>query len=100
MDAVARPHETELQPPAVEFEDAEFAAAHRDAAYYVRAIEEPTLAVNGDNLGCEYDESGDCVRMSPCYQDYRTDSADDCLSPIEERAWSSPIFVDWAGGRG
>ncbi len=76
------------------FEDDEYVEAGRDSVYYVRAIEEPSLAVNGGLLRCEYDDSGRCEKLSPCYGDYRTDDDDDCLAEIEERAWSSPIFVD------
>jgi hypothetical protein len=78
----------------VEFEDPEFAASRRDAVYYARAIQEPGLAVNGANLRCRYDENGRCVELDPCHGDYRTDPDDDCLAPVEPRAWSSPIFVD------
>jgi hypothetical protein len=78
-----------------EFEDAEFADAGRDAVYYVRAIQEPTPKVNGGNLRCEYDEDGNCVKMNICYGGYRTDRNDDCLWDVEERAWSSPLFVDY-----
>jgi hypothetical protein len=78
----------------VQFEDADFAASARPAAYYVRAIEEATPTVNADNLRCERDAQGNCVKVNPCYGDYRTDPKDDCLAPSEERAWSSPIFVD------
>ena len=60
----------------------------RQALYYVRAIQEPTDAVNGDALRC--DESGQC---DPCFGDHRTNFSDDCLAPVEERAWSSPIFI-------
>ncbi|HYV56684.1 MAG TPA: DUF3604 domain-containing protein [Candidatus Nitrosopolaris sp.] len=80
----------------VEFEDPEFATAARDTVYYVRAIEEPSPAVNGGQLRCERDERGECLRVRPCYGDYRTPASDDCLAPIEERAWSSPIYVDYA----
>ncbi len=73
------------------FSDAEFAASDRDALYYVRAIETPSPAVDGNPLGCSYDASGRCVKVDPCYARPNTD---DCRSPIEERAWSSPIFVD------
>jgi hypothetical protein len=78
---------------AVEFEDPEFLKMGRDVTYYVRAIQEPTLAVNAGFLRCEYDEAGRCVKVDPCYGDDRTDFDDDCLGEIEERAWSSPIFV-------
>jgi hypothetical protein len=79
----------------VAFEDADFLAGARDALYYVRAIEEPTQAVNAANLRCAYDAEGNCVKVNPCYGDWRTDYQDDCLAPAEERAWSSPIFVDY-----
>jgi hypothetical protein len=77
----------------------EFTAAGRDTVYYVRAIEEPSSSVNAGHLRRKYDESGNCLEVDPCYGDYRTDSSDDCTTPIEERAWSSPIYVDAAGSR-
>jgi len=77
----------------VQFEDPEFVDAARDAVYYVRAIQEPSLAVNADPLRCERDAQGRCVEARPCYGDYRTPRDEDCLAPAEERAWSSPIFV-------
>jgi len=80
----------------VEFDDPDFAASGRDAVYYVRAIEEPSLAVNAANLRCEYDSDGNCTKVNPCFGDFRTDYDDDCLAETEERAWSSPIFVDHA----
>ena len=79
----------------VEFEDPEFTAGGRDRLYYVRAIEEPSDAVNGALLDCEYDGAGNCVRINPTPRD----RDDDRLAPIEERAWSSPIFVDFSPGR-
>ena len=79
----------------VVFSDPDFATAGRDAVYYVRAIEEPSLAVAADPLGCRYDDSGRCVAVKPCFG---RPASDDCLSETEERAWSSPIFVDHAGG--
>lgn len=84
-----------------EFQDPDFVPSGRDAVYYVRAIEEPGLAVNGKNLRCTYDSEGNCLSLDPCHgEDDRTDYEDDCLSEIEERAWSSPIWVDqpkWVG---
>ncbi len=77
----------------VTFDDPEFVASGRDATYYVRAIEEPSLAINGGGLRCDKDASGACIKPHPCYGDYRTSSTDDCLGSVEERAWSSPIFV-------
>jgi hypothetical protein len=62
----------------VSFKDPDFPQAGRDTLYYVRAIEEPSLAVNARNIEC---------RDVP--------SDDDCLGETEERAWSSPIFVDF-----
>ena len=78
----------------VQFEDPDFAAAGRDTVYYVRAVEEPSPAVNAGNLRCRRDETGACLEVQPCHGDYRTSDTDDCTETIEERAWSSPIFVD------
>ena len=64
----------------------------------MRAIEEPSPAVNGGGLRCERDAKGTCVKPHPCYGDYRTPASDDCLAPVEERALSSPIFVRQEGG--
>ena len=77
----------------VEFDDPSFMDATTPVAYYVRAIQEPSQAVNGGGLRCELDEQGRCIRVRPCYPDDRTQSDDACLGEIEERAWSSPIFV-------
>ncbi|MAE94743.1 MAG: hypothetical protein CL910_08800 [Deltaproteobacteria bacterium] len=79
---------------AVEFDDPEFTETGRDAVYYVRAIEAPSLAIHGSNpLGCERDESGRCISVSACAGD--TPADEDCLAETEARAWSSPIFVDF-----
>jgi hypothetical protein len=77
----------------VEFEDSRFAAAGREALYYVRAIQEPTPAINAGGVRCELDNLGRCLQANPCYGDFRTPIEDDCLTLNEERAWSSPIFV-------
>ncbi|MGB1088891.1 MAG: DUF3604 domain-containing protein, partial [Alphaproteobacteria bacterium] len=81
----------------VEFSDEEYPDAGRDTVYYVRAIQEPTMKVNGDLLRCERDGQGNCLKANACVESYKTPMEDDCLAPAEERAWSSPIFVDWAG---
>jgi len=78
----------------VAFEDPTFARRDRETVYYARAIQEPSPAVNGDALRCERDDARRCIRAHPCYADGdKTDPDDDCLAPVEERAWSSPIFV-------
>jgi hypothetical protein len=77
------------------FTDPEFGTSGRDALYYVRAIEAPSPAVDANPLGCTYDESGRCTKVNPCFG---RPNQDECLSQTEERAWSSPIFVDQAGG--
>jgi hypothetical protein len=74
----------------VEFEDNQFLADGRDAIYYVRAIQEPSLAVNSGALRCA---DPACTTVDPCYGDYRTPTDDDCLRPNEERAWSSPVYL-------
>jgi hypothetical protein len=165
----------------VEFDDPDYRVAHRDVLYYVRAIQEPTPAVNAGGLRYGYNlnftilrdgkiqsvpirigeqeeaempgaglntgvlglavqnltakgvmvtgiepgrpaekaglQRGDVIlevndrsvdnvttyngalkqiekRVHPCYGDYRTPLDDDCLSENEERAWSSPIYLN------
>lgn len=75
----------------VEFEDPWFGSEDREVLYYVRAIQEPTEAVNADQLRCDGDA------CEPCYGDYRVPFDDDCLSMTEERAWSSPIYLKAPG---
>jgi hypothetical protein len=82
----------------VAFEDPEFATSARDAVYYVRALQEPTPAINAANLRTEFDANGNAVRVEPCYAGWRGSPSDDCLAPAQERAWSSPIYVDRARG--
>ncbi len=79
----------------INFEDKSYAEDKRDVSYYVRAIQEPSPSVNAKNIRCEYNSKGECIKVNMCYGDYRTSKDDDCLSMIEERAWSSPIFVDY-----
>ena len=78
----------------VEFEDPEFGRRGQRSAYYVRAIQEATPAVNGAPLGCTRDAKGLCVETRACPAsgpDF--DPEDDCLAPVQERAWSSPIWL-------
>ena len=79
----------------VEFTDEGFTTSSRDSIYYVRAIQEPSPVVNGGNLRCTYNDKGECIKVNICYGDSRTDKEDDCLSLSEERAWSSPIYVNF-----
>jgi hypothetical protein len=78
----------------VRFEDPELAASGRSAAYYVRALQEPTPAVNGANLRARFDADGNALSVAPCSGGANTQADDDCLAPVQERAWSSPIYLD------
>ena len=80
----------------VEFSDQEFPESGRDTVYYVRAIEEDSPTVNGGNLRTTFDSSGEAKAVTPCYGDYRVDHEDDCQAPLGQRAWSSPIFLNYA----
>lgn len=77
----------------VSFEDPDYTASGRPAAYYVRALQEKTPQVNAAGLRCTYDAKGECVAIRPCVPGHRT-AGDDCLAPANERAWSSPIYLD------
>ena len=77
------------------FSDPEFAQLKRDMVYYVRAYQKPSPTVNGDNLRCSYDSQGNCIKVNPCFSDYRTERQDNCLALKPELAWSSPIYVDY-----
>ena len=79
----------------IEFTDYEFSKNFRDSIYYVRAIQEPSPVVNAGNLRCSYNEKGECIKVNICYGDSRTDKDDDCLTLSEERAWSSPIYINF-----
>jgi hypothetical protein len=77
----------------VSFTDPDFPARGRPATYYVRAIQEPTPQVNADGLRCTTDAQGRCLDVRPCRHGFDA-TADDCLGSGEERAWSSPIYLD------
>jgi hypothetical protein len=78
----------------VRFRDEPQAGSRRPAAYYVRALQEPTPAINAATLRTQLDADGNATRVRPCLAGWRTPADDDCLAPAQERAWSSPIFVD------
>lgn len=94
------PCEDQGQGCRVRFNDPDYAQGHRDSLYYVRAIQEPTPTINGENLRCERDETGQCIAVKPCRSRTKEDIEDECLVPASERAWSSPIFVDYAHPQG
>ena len=76
------------------FFDDEYVLNNKSSLYYARAIQVPTNMVGGDPLRCELNEAGECIKIRPCYSsgpDF--DPNDDCLAPVGERAWSSPIFL-------
>jgi hypothetical protein len=77
----------------VSFDDPEFAASGRDALYYVRALQEPTPAINGAPLSTRFDADGNAISTAPCWG-RSAQALAGCPAPVEERAWSSPIFVD------
>lgn len=76
------------------FEDLEFSGAKRLTAYYVRAIQEPTPQINAAGLRCTLNREGECMSIKPCFAGYRG-KGDSCADSGEERAWSSPIYVEW-----
>ncbi len=82
----------------IEFEDLDFAAAGRDAVYYVRALQVAQESINAGGLRCDLDEQGQCIKVNACYGDDRTDPEDLCAAQAQARAWSSPIFVDFRPG--
>ncbi|MAE96276.1 MAG: hypothetical protein CL910_16615 [Deltaproteobacteria bacterium] len=81
----------------VAFEDPDPPAG--EVLYYARALQAPTEAVGGDPLSCERDEAGRCVRAELCVSaGYDQPVPEACRAPVQERAWSSPIFVSVDAG--
>ncbi len=74
------------------FSDPDFLRFGRDTVYYVRAHEAEAPGINAENLRCERDAEGRCTSVDLCGQD----ASDLCTAPHTPRAWSSPIFVDFA----
>ena len=83
----------------IEFEDEEYPSTTRETVYYVRAVQEPTQKINADAMRCDYDDEGNCIKLNFCSGGWPTEATDACLSEAEDRAWSSPIFVDYDGTR-
>ena len=77
-----------------EFTDEQFVSGQRDVVYYARVIEQASATMNAAGLGCEYDDQGVCLSIRDCGSDPA--APNDCLSPAEHRAWSSPIFVNFS----
>ena len=73
--------------------DPEFSTLGQDVVYYARAYEAEKPAINAGNLRCERDGSGTCSDVDLCDG---SEGDGDCLAPHEPRAWSSPIYVDYA----
>ncbi len=74
---------------AVSFEDEDFVSDGRDSLYYVRAVQTETQEIIGAGLGTTFDDQGRAISIDWC------EPGSACLGPSQERAWSSPIFVDY-----
>jgi hypothetical protein len=72
----------------VQFVDEAFVEGERDTLYYVRALEAARPAILGRPLRPKRGGDGSVESVELCATD------DDCLDEVNERAWSSPIFVD------
>ncbi len=77
------------------FSDPSFVSGKRNTLYYVRAIQEAAPTINANPIQCVRDKNGKCIKAKLCFGDYRSGSSE-CTAPAEPRAWSSPIYVDYA----
>lgn len=77
-----------------EFTDPDFVRGRRPSVYYVRAIQQATPRINGGGLRPTKDANGVTTAVNPCWGDFRTPRSDNCTTDVEERAWSSPIYVN------
>ena len=59
---------------------------------YLGTLDGYIVAINADPTRCEKDERGRCLSVDLCYG--MGDPSDECLSETEQRAWSSPIYVE------
>ncbi|MEM7411527.1 MAG: DUF3604 domain-containing protein [Myxococcota bacterium] len=73
--------------------DPEFATLGQDVLYYARAYEAEKPAINAGNLRCTRDDAGRCTGVDLCDG---SEGDGDCLAPHAPRAWSSPIYLDFA----
>ncbi len=78
------------------FEDPDYRDSGRDALYYARALEAPAPALNGTPLQTKFDAEGRAMSTDLCTQ--ADVDAGGCFGEVQERAWSSPIFIDQPGG--
>ncbi len=85
------PCESAQQQCEVSFSDPAYAQAGQETLYYVRAIQEASVAIQGDPMNCQFDENGQCVQTNYCLG---VEPEENCLSPTQHRAWSSPIYLN------
>ncbi|MFK7897741.1 MAG: DUF3604 domain-containing protein [Myxococcota bacterium] len=85
----------------VVFSDPEFSRDARGTSYYVRAIETASPVIGADPIGCNVKPGAPlsdgqyaaCAEIDPCLE---RPNSDECTAAGEQRAWSSPIFIDFA----
>ena len=83
----------------IEFEDTDYSTGQRPALYYARVIQQAQSLINGDPFGCEYDESGVCIKRNYCIGKNAA-RENNCAAQAEPRAWTSPIFLEYPARQG